>query len=72
MGSQTTPVYLMKTGGGEGGGGGTENLVLIQETEEIWKFCMSQQITRTAEHLPGIKNTKADQASREIEESSSE
>lgn len=69
MGSQTIPVYLMKMGGG---GKGTENLVLIQETEEIWKFCMSQQITRTAEHLPGIKNTKADQASREIEESSSE
>lgn len=48
---QTTLVYLMKMGV-------TKILVLIEETREIWELYMSQQITLTAEHPPGIKIQK--------------
>ena len=52
--------------------GDTRNLLMIQEAKEIWEFCEADQIKLTAEYLPGILNTKAGKASREMENSSSE
>ena len=64
MDNQTALAYLIKMEG-------AKNLILNQETKKIWKFCMSQQISLTAEYLPGVKNTKVDQASSEVKKSSS-
>ena len=63
--NQAALAYLVKMGG-------TRNLLLIQEAKEIWKFCLANQITLTAEYLPGTLNTSADKASREMKNSSSE
>ena len=65
MNNETALAYLMKMGE-------TKILLLIRETKEIWEVCMSQEITLTAECLPGVKNTKADEAPREVQRSSSE
>ena len=40
--------------------GGTRNLLMSQEAKEIWQFCLANQITVTAEYLPGTLKTRAD------------
>ena len=55
-----------------GKNGRDKNLSMIQEAKEIWEFCSFDQITLTAEYLPGTLNTRADKASREMNKSSSE
>ena len=65
MHNQAALAYLVKMGG-------TKNLSMIQEAKEIWEFCSFDQITLTAEYLPGTLNTRADKASREMNKSSSE
>lgn len=44
--------------------GGTKSVPLIQETQEIWNFCLERNISLTASHLAGIHNEIADQQSR--------
>ena len=39
--------YLVKMGE-------TRNLLMIQEAKEKWEFCLANQITLTAEYLPGL------------------
>ena len=51
--NQAALAYLVKKRG-------TRNLLMIQEAKEIWKFCLANQITLTAEYLPGTLNTTAD------------
>ena len=50
----------------------TKNFVLIPEPKDIREFCMSPQITLMVEYLPGIKNLKVDETSREVQKSLSE
>ena len=45
---------------------------MIPEAKEIWEFCLSNQITLTAEHLLGTLNTRADKSSRETKNASIE
>lgn len=51
--------------------GGTKSPILTQVAKKIWEFCLSQQITITAEHLPGLQNQTADSESRKVFENSS-
>ena len=51
---------------------GKKILLMIQETKEIWEFCLTNLITLTAGYLPGTLNTRADKASKEMKNSSSE
>lgn len=44
--------------------GGTRSSHLIDLTKHLWQFCLSRQLTLTAEHLPGIDNVEADALSR--------
>ena len=46
MNNQVALAYLVKMGG-------TRNLLMIQEAKEIWEFCLTNQITLTAEYLLG-------------------
>ena len=62
MDNQAALTYLVKKGR-------TRNLLIIQEAKEIWEFCLANQITLTAEYLPGTLNNRT---SREIKNSSSE
>jgi hypothetical protein len=50
--------------------GGTKSTPLLEVTKELWSFCLQRQITITAEHLPGVKNTMADYQSRVYKDSS--
>ena len=65
MENRATLAYLVKMGG-------TRNLLMIQEAKKIWEFCLANQITLTAEYLPGTLNTRADKALREMKNCSSE
>jgi len=44
--------------------GGTRSPTLIAITKDLWQYCLSNKITITAEHLPGVLNTIADRWSR--------
>ena len=65
MDNRAALTYLVKMGG-------IRNLLMIQEAKEIWEFCSANQITLTAEYLTGTLNTRADKASREMKNWSSE
>ena len=67
MDNQAALAYLVKRGE-------TRNLLMIQEAKKIWQFCLASQITLTAEYLMGtlLQSTRADKASREMKNSSSE
>ena len=43
--------------------GGTTSTLLCQLAITVWTWCMSRNVTLTAEHLPGHLNTIADQES---------
>ena len=55
--------YLLKMGG-------AKNPELMQISKEIWEFLLGQEITITAEHLPGNLNCKVDWESRHQKDSS--
>ena len=59
MDNQAALAYLVKMGG-------TRNQFIIQEAKEIWELFLANQITLTAEYLPGTLNTRANKASREM------
>ena len=66
MDNQAALVSLIKMGG-------TRDLLMIQEAKKIWEnLFYANQITLTAEYLPGTLNTRADKAFREVKNSSSE
>ena len=65
MSNQAVLAYLVKMGA-------ARNLLVVQEAKEIWEFYLANQITLTVEYLPGTLNTRADKASREIKNLSSE
>ena len=44
--------------------GGTKSVGLCNQAQELWKWCLLYQTIVSAEHLPGIHNWDADQASR--------
>ena len=44
--------------------GGTKSVSLCKQAQELWKWCLLHQTMVSAEHLPGIHNQDADQASR--------
>src|ERR1051325_9985310 len=44
--------------------GGTMSANLSRIAEDLWKLCLKRSITLLAEHIPGVKNVIADQASR--------
>src|SRR6185437_1507336 len=44
--------------------GGTVSQMLSTTAEEIWNLCLERNIHIKAEHVPGVMNTIADQASR--------
>ena len=44
--------------------GGTVSPKLNTIVRELWLWCMNQDVTLIAEHLPGVLNTIADQESR--------
>ena len=64
MDNQAALAYLVKMGG-------TRNILMIQETNEIWEFCLANQITVTAEYLSGILKTRTGKAFREMKNSPS-
>ena len=59
----TTVAYINKMGG-------TRSVDLIKITKQLWEYCLSKQITITAEHLPGSINQIADAQSRDYQDSS--
>ena len=44
--------------------GGTKSVGLCNQAQELWKWCLLHQTIVSAEHLSGIHNWDADQASR--------
>ena len=44
--------------------GGAKSMGLCNQAQELWKWCLLHQTIFSAEHLPGIHNRDADQASR--------
>ena len=44
--------------------GGTVSARLTAIVKELWLWCMTRDITLIAEHLPGVRNTVADEESR--------
>ena len=44
--------------------GGTKSVGLCTQVQKLWKWCLLHQTIVSAEHLPGIHNRDADQASR--------
>ena len=50
--------------------GGTRSSLVLQETKEIWQYCLAKKITLTAEHLPGRLNMEADFQSRYLQDNS--
>ena len=49
------------------GGGGTRSPVLTAQALELWAVALDAGVSLTAHHIPGIQNTAADIASRQIE-----
>ena len=50
--------------------GGPRSQGLLEITKEIWHYCLSRNITITAEYLPGALNVEADYQSRVFMDSS--
>ena len=50
--------------------GGARSRELIDATKSLWEYCLTRNITLTAEFLPGVRNTEADKLSREFNDSS--
>ena len=50
--------------------GGTVSLRLSGIVKDLWLWCMNRDITLTAEHLPGVMNTVADEESRVMKDRS--
>ena len=48
-------------------GGGTRSPVLTAQALELWAVALDAGVSLTAQHIPGIQNTAADIASRQIE-----
>jgi ribonuclease HI len=44
--------------------GGTTSVILSRIAEKLWKLCLKRKIILRAEHVPGVHNVLADQASR--------
>jgi hypothetical protein len=44
--------------------GGTRSESLFEALEGLWHYCLDRGITITAEHLPGVLNSEADEQSR--------
>ena len=63
MDNTTAVAYVNKMGG-------TKSPILTQVAKNMWEFCLSREITLTAEHLPGLQNQTADMESRKIMETS--
>ena len=61
--NMTALSYLLKMGG-------TKNPELMQISKDIWEFLLGQEITITAEYLPGNLNYKADWEYRHQKDSS--
>ena len=59
----TTMSYINKMGG-------TKSTDMINISKALWDYCLSKQITLTAEFLPGIQNQIADAQSRNYQDSS--
>jgi len=49
--------------------GGTHSLSLSLQACHLWHWCLEKEILLSAQHLPGVANTMADQESRQIEAS---
>ena len=49
--------------------GGTRSQSLAQCALQLWQWCLQRGITISAEHLPGVKNIKADVESRTLHSS---
>jgi len=62
MDNQTAVSYVNRMGG-------THSFPLMQEACLLWKWCLERGITLSAEYLPGLENTVADQESRLIQTS---
>ncbi|XP_028394441.1 uncharacterized protein LOC114518633 [Dendronephthya gigantea] len=50
--------------------GGTHSQTLANLAIALWEWCLENQLTVSAQHLPGILNTRADRESRIITDSS--
>jgi hypothetical protein len=50
--------------------GGTHSFVLNSLAHELWIWCLTNHVRLTAQHIPGITNTQADQDSRVFQDSS--
>uniref|UniRef100_A0AC34FUL5 Reverse transcriptase domain-containing protein n=1 Tax=Panagrolaimus sp. ES5 TaxID=591445 RepID=A0AC34FUL5_9BILA len=48
--------------------GGTKSHDLLTAAQEVWKWALENRIYVIASHIPGIKNTDADSASRKFSE----
>ena len=59
----TTMSYINKMGG-------IKSMDMINISKALWDYCLSKQITLTAEILPGIQNQIADAQSRNYQDSS--
>ena len=57
MENSTAVAYVNKMGG-------THSLSLSLQAGHLWKWCLQQEILLSAEHLPGVANTIADQEIR--------
>jgi len=57
MDNRTAVAYLLKMGG-------TRSASMLQIAQELWDYALSNQITLTAEYLPGKVNQEADWESR--------
>ena len=62
MDNSTAVAYVNKMGG-------TRSLSLSLQACHLWQWCLERRILLSAEHLPGIANTVADQESRQVETS---
>jgi len=61
--NKTAVAYIMKMGG-------TRSKVLLSVAQEMWKYCLENRITLTAEYLPGVQNVEADRQSRVYQDNS--
>jgi hypothetical protein len=50
--------------------GGTVSPILNAIVRDLWLWCMNRGITLSAEHLPGVLNTVADEESRVMKDRS--
>ena len=50
--------------------GGTHSLVLNSLAHDLWTWCLNNQVSLIAQHIPGVTNTQADWESRVFQDSS--